>query len=314
MRIAVLGANGRVANAVARAFLAHGHAVIAITRSGKATGLAGNVEFRAADAGSESQLTEAMAGADLIFNGLNPPYDQWAKKAMPMARAVMAAARAHHIPHLFIGNVYNFGHGIPVGANEATVQNAETRKGKIRIEMERLFEDEARIHGVKTIILRAGDFYGSGAAGSWFDLFLVAKVAKGRFTWPGDRHIPHAFAYLPDLAEAFVALAERIGDLPVFDTFTFAGHTLSGAEFKTHVETAVGRSLKDGSVPWWLFRLIGPFYPLIREVNEMSYLWDTPHSLDGKKLADIVGSLPSTTPAAAIRQALIDQRIAVKAG
>jgi nucleoside-diphosphate-sugar epimerase len=137
---------------------------------------------------------------------------------------------------------------------------------------------------------------------------------KGIFTWPGNRDIPHAFAYLPDLAEAFVALAERIDTLPLFDTFTFAGHTLSGTEFKAHVERAVGRKLRDGGVPWWLFKWVGPFYRILAEVNEMAYLWNTPHSLDGRKLEAVLGNVVATPPAEAIRQALIDQGIAVTAG
>ena len=307
MRIAILGANGRLSHAVAQAFLTQGHAVIAVTRSGRCDGLAGNVEFRAADAMSESELIAATAGADQIFNGLNPPYDQWAGKVMPMARNVMAAAKAHGVPHLFIGNVYNYGHAIAEQTGPEALQRAETRKGKIRIEMERLFEDEARRNGVQTIILCAGDFYGTSGKGSWFDLFMIKDIDKGSFVWPGRADIAHAFAYLPDLADAFVALAGKIGTLPLFDRYTFAGHTLSGLQFKRHVDAATGRSSKLAAAPWWMFRLISPFYAIAREVLEMRYLWNTPHSLSGAKLASVVGALPGTVPEIAIRDALMAQ-------
>jgi nucleoside-diphosphate-sugar epimerase len=307
MRIAILGANGRIAHEVAKAFLAQGHDVVAVTRSGRCEGVEGKVEFRAADAMSEAALIAATAGVDLIFNGLNPPYDQWAAKVMPIARNVMAAAKAHSVPHLFIGNVYNYGHAIPVNAGPDTKQFAETRKGKIRIEMERMFEDEARRNGIKTIILRAGDFYGTSGTGSWFDLFMIKSVDKGTFTWPGRSDIPHALAYLPDLGNAFVRLAEKIDTLPVFDAYTFEGHTLSGSEFKHSVEKATGRKMKLGAAPWWMFRLISPFYGIAREVLEMRYLWNTPHSLDGAKLKALVGELMLTPADVAIRQSLADQ-------
>lgn len=140
-----------------------------------------------------------------------------------------------------------------------------------------------------------------------FDLFIIKDADKGTFTWPGRGDIAHAFACLPDLASAFVALAEKIDALPVFDSFAFEGHTLSGEAFKRHVEKATGRQMKLAGVPWWLFRLISPFYGMAREVLEMRYLWDTPHSLDGSKFRAFVGE-PHETPAeAAIRQALVDQ-------
>ncbi len=307
MRIAVLGANGRLSHAVAKSFLAHGHTVIAVTRSGKCEGLEGNVEHRAADAMKADDLISATEGADMIFNGLNPPYNEWKDKAMPMARNVIAAARAHKIPHLFMGNVYNYGSSIPLDAVETTSFRADTRKGKIREEMEAFFEREAHTNAVKTIILRAGDFYGTKGKGVWFDLFMVKTVEKGVFTWPGPLNAAHAFAYLPDLGEAFCALAEKIEQLPMFDTFNFEGHTLSGAEFKALVETAVGKTVKTGKVPWWLFRLLGPFVAILGELNEMEYLWRVPHSLSGRKLKSLLGDVKSTPAVDAIRQALIDQ-------
>ena len=40
-------------------------------------------------------------------------------------------------------------------------------------------------------------------------------------------------------------------------------------------------------------RVIGLFSPLVREVIEMRYLWDTPHRIDGSALA---AALPDFTP------------------
>lgn len=307
MRIAVLGAKGRLSHTVAKYFLAHGHMVIAVTRSGKCEGLDGDVEHRAADAMKTADLIHATQSADLIFNGLNPPYDQWAERAMPMAQNVMAAARSHEVPHLFIGNVYNYGSSIPLDADETTPFQPDTRKGVIRTEMEALFAKEARDNGVKTVILRAGDFYGTRAKGSWFDLAFIKKFDKGVFTWPGPMNAPHAFAYLPDLGEAFCALVEKIDQLPLFDMFQFEGHTLTGEQFKALIEKAAGRDLKNGSFPWWLFKLASPFNRMMREVNEMSYLWQVPHSLNGRKLKSVIGEVKITPPLQAIRQALIDQ-------
>jgi hypothetical protein len=37
---------------------------------------------------------------------------------------------------------------------------------------------------------------------------IVKKLPQGRVTWPGALDAPHAWAYLPDLAQAFVRAAE----------------------------------------------------------------------------------------------------------
>lgn len=313
MKIAVLGANGRLSHAVAKAFLAHGHHVIAVTRSGRCDGLKGDVEFRSADAMKDADLVAATRGADMIFNGLNPLYTEWPEKCMPMARNVMAAAKANQAIHLFIGNVYDYGKEIPMNADEDTPRHASTEKAGIRMAMEALFRKASEEDGIQTIILRAGDFYGTDRKGTYIDLVIAKRIAKGIFTWPGPYDLPHSFAYLPDLAESFVQLAERHGDLPQFSQFNFAGHTLTGEQFAGITETVVGRKLARKKLPWIVFKLVGPVYPMARALAKMSYLWFTPHSLAGGKLEAFLGPLNSTLPEDAIRQTLIDQGLWGKA-
>lgn len=59
-----------------------------------------------------------------------------------MARNVMAAAGVHGALHLFPGNVYNFGSQMPADLTEDLVFSPTSRKGAIRVEMERLFRQE----------------------------------------------------------------------------------------------------------------------------------------------------------------------------
>lgn len=307
LTIAILGARGRLGHAVAEAALEAGHHVIAVTRDGRLPRGLERAEARAADALDRLQLIAATAGADVIFNGLNPLYPDWARMCPQLADNVVAAAKMNGAFHLFAGNVYNYGREIPAVAGPDTPVHGSTKKGAIRIAMEARFEKAAREEGVSTTVLRAGDFYGGGP-GSWFDLMIAAKIDAGRFTWPGRADIDHAFAYVPDLARAFVALAERHRELPGFTVFTFAGHTPSGEEMQAHAEAAVGRGLKRGSVPWLAIRAGGLVVPMWREIAEMSYLWFAPHALDGSKLEAFLGALPATPPAEAVARAIAGLR------
>ena len=103
-----------------------------------------------------------------------------------------------------------------------------------------------------------------------------------------------------------VALAEKRSELELFERFHFAGHTLTGVQMKAAAEAASGRQLTLKGMPWTLLKAAGLFSPMMCEVVKMSYLWRTPHSLDGGKLERLVGKLPSTDPADAIRQAIAD--------
>ncbi|WP_419906848.1 NmrA family NAD(P)-binding protein [Hoeflea sp.] len=302
--IAVLGANGRLASQVAKAFHSARYHVIAITRSGNADGLPAQIEQRAADAMDSQALTAATQGADIIFNGLNPTYTQWRRFVLPMGENVLAAAKAHGALHLFPGNVYNYGHQVQTGMRPDAPQAATTSKGRIRIALEQRFKREAERGNVQTVLLRAGDFFGGPVTGSWFDLSIAAKIRNGTFTYPGPMELPHSWAYTPDLAGAFVALAGRADALAPFEAFHFAGHTLTGVDLLALCENAAGRPLKRAGVPWPLLRAAGLFSPMMRHVCEMSYLWNTPHSLDGGKLKALIETVPHTAAAAAVSTAL----------
>ncbi|MCY0092864.1 NAD(P)H-binding protein [Hoeflea ulvae] len=304
--IAILGARGRLSRMVARAFLAQNWRVIAITRNGALPEGLSQAEGRAADAMDQAALIAACRGADVIFNGLNPIYTEWADRVPVFTANVIAAARASGALHLLPGNVYNYGRSIPEIADETTPMPGETAKGKIRNAMEQSFKDAAK-DGVKTSILRAGDFYGGDGRGSWFDLSITARLDKGVFTWPGAMDIDHAWAYLPDLAQAFVKLAEKGCDETGFESYTFAGHSLSGTQMKRHIEKALGgKSLKRAGIPWLLLRTGGLVVPMWREISEMSYLWFTPHRLSGDKLAAAIGPIAETAPEKAVAEALAE--------
>ncbi|RST88299.1 NAD-dependent epimerase/dehydratase family protein [Aquibium carbonis] len=304
--IVILGAAGRIGDAASRAFVSAGWRVKGLARGRKGAELPIDVEWLKVDATDRGRLIEACSGADVVLNALNPEYTEWEQKVLPMAENVIAACEATGATQLLPGNVYNFGHGVRLGMAEDMPDAPSTPKARIRIAMEDLFRQRAQQAGVQTLVLRAGDFYGGRKPGSWLDLLILSKLKKDIFTWPGPMDAPHAFAYLPDLARGFVALADRRQDLAPFDRFHFAGHTLSGSEMLAATEKALGHGLQRRGVPWALFRAGGLFMPMLREIATMSYLWQTPHSLDGRKFATVVGPLPSTSPVDAIRQAIAD--------
>lgn len=304
--VVILGAAGRVGDAAARAFLAQGWAVRGVARKAKASQLAKGVDAIEADAFDRAALIAVCAGADVVLNALNPLYTEWREKALPMAENAIAAAEAAGAALMLPGNVYNFGHEIGLAMREDAPFSPSTEKARIRIAMEALFRRHAEEKGVRTIILRAGDFYGGPLRGTWHDLMILAKLQKGVFVWPGPFDCPHAFAYLPDLGRAFVALAERRDRLATFETVHFPGHTLTGSEVKAMAEEILGRSLRQRGIPWPLLRAAGLVMPMMREVATMSYLWRVPHSLDGAKFDALVPGFAATSPRQALAETLAD--------
>ena len=144
-------------------------------------------------------------GTDIVLHALNAPYTGWAQHALPLAYSAIEAAEQSGATLIFPGNVYNYGAGMPAVLDETTPMQPTSRKGKLRDEIE-LRLREASDRGVRTIMLRAGDFFGRGR-GSWFDLVLIKELAKNKITYPGPLDVVHEWAYLPDYIDALMRLA-----------------------------------------------------------------------------------------------------------
>jgi nucleoside-diphosphate-sugar epimerase len=157
---------------------------------------------------------------------------------------------------------------------------------------------EARIEesGVRAVILRAGDYYGPRPGNSWLSQGMITPGRPvTRVTNPGAKGVGHAWAYLPDVGEAFARLLDREADLPRFARFHFAGYwDPDGTGFTDAIEAAAGRPVKRVRLPWALLPLAGMFNPTIRELLEMRPFWSHPVRLDNRELVAFLGEEPHT--------------------
>ncbi|SPJ30450.1 sugar nucleotide-binding protein [Falsiruegeria mediterranea] len=245
-------------------------------------------------------LNLAAQGVDVIVNGWNPAYPDWAKSVPGLHAQVIEAARLSNATVIVPGNVYVFGADTPAPWSEARPHKAQNPLGRIRIEMERAYAAS----GVRTIILRAGDFIDTQASGNWFDMIMAKKLSSGRFVYPGDPSIDHSWAYLPDLCRAAVQLAEMRYDLPRFCDVPFPGYNASGLELAQHLSVLLGRDVAIKRMNWLPIKILQPVWPMARCLVEMSYLWRTAHSLDGTRFHELLPEFQETPVEQALASAI----------
>ncbi|QCI67486.1 SDR family NAD(P)-dependent oxidoreductase [Phreatobacter stygius] len=305
----VLGATGGIGGEVARRLAERGWQVRALNRDpAKLTNEAkAGITWIEGDAMRTDDVVAAARGASLIVHAVNPPgYRRWSELVLPMLESTIAAARASGARIVLPGTVYNFGPDAFPEVDETSAQKPGTRKGAIRVEMERRLE-AASGEGVRTLIVRAGDFFGPKAANNWFSQGLVKPGQPvSRISYPGKRGTGHQWAYLPDVAETMVRLIEREGALDAFAVFHMEGHwDADGSEMIGAIRRATGKpGLKAGAFPWWLVTLASPVVPLFKEMGEMRYLWQVPLRMGNQRLRSVLGEEPHTPLDAAVRATL----------
>ncbi len=290
--VLILGAKGRFGRAAATAFFDAGWHVRLVAREWGGEAGCGRIEHICGNALEADVVAKAAEGVDVIVNALNPPYGRWTQDVPTLTTNVIKAAQSSGATVMIPGNVYNYGEAMPPVLQEMTKHAPTTELGRLREEMEQAFRSAAT-NGVQTIILRAGDFIEGTATGNWFESQMVNKVAGGKVTYPGPLDQMHAWAYLPDLGRACAGLAAKRRQFSQFEQFNYEGFNLTGAALVATIEQAWGQPLKVKTVPWWALKMMALVMPDIRGVVAMSYLWRTPHAVNGAKLAR---ALPDFAP------------------
>ena len=286
-KVTVLGLNGHVGRAAVAAFADAGWEVTGFGRTNRHPDQ--RVRFVKGDADNVVELKRAIAGADVVFNALNLPYDKWDQgRAEAQVARVVEAVSGSGATLVFPGNIYNYAASERV-VTPASPQNPETARGAIRVRAEQIIQRAAQRGELKAIILRAGDFYGPDCEKDWFDQAILREAGKGRVASMGRSGVGHAWAYLPDVARAAVALAGMRAGFDAFELFHFAGHFATPEQMVAAIKAATPMPLKAGTFPWFVLTLMGLADPVIREVNKMRYLWENPMELSDTRLDALLG-------------------------
>ena len=220
-------------------------------------------------------LEDAAWGVDLIVNAWNPAYTDWATDIPRYTQQVINVAKDTGAAVLIPGNIYVYGEAMPQELSENTPHLATNPLGKIRVEMEQAYKES----GVKTIILRAGDYIDTEASGNWFDKIITAKAERGVTSYPGAPDIPHAWAFLPDVTDMAAVLADNLDELDTWTDVFAPSLTLTGQELAHAISEVSGRSQTLKPMAWFPIQVASLVWPLGRSLLEMRFLWDKPHEV-----------------------------------
>ena len=303
--VLVLGATGGIGGEVARTLHARGWTIRALSRDAAAAARkVPRFQWLQGDALDAASVLAAAQGASVIVHAVNPPgYRDWDKVVLPMLDSTIAAARAVGARIVFPGTVYNFGPDALPALTEASPQHPTTRKGAIRVEMERRLEAA----GVPVIVVRCGDYFGPSAPSTWFSGGLIKPGKPVRAIQnPARGGIGHQWAYLPDVAETMARLLERATQLPRFAVYHMEGfYDADGTQMVSAIQRAVTPRPRIKAFPWWIVPLLAPFVRFMRELLEMRYLWKQPVRMTNDRLVATLGAEPHTPIDDAVRTTLV---------
>ncbi|GII81150.1 NAD-dependent epimerase [Sphaerisporangium rufum] len=284
----IIGA-GQVGGRLAELLADAGHEIVVVTRSGSGP-VRPEVTRVAADAADAERLAKLTAGADALYNCVNPPYHRWPRDWPPMATAMLGAAERGGAALVILGNLYGYG---PVDGlmTEETPLAAPGVKGRVRV---RMWQDALAAHRagrVRVTEVRGSDYFGPGqhpqqSVGG----MVIGPVVAGRpVRLPVDPDLPHTATYLPDVARALMIAgtderaygrAWHVPSPPAWTIRRIAERTAA---------IAGAPAPRISVVPHLVMRAIGLVSPQLREMEETRYQWVRPYVMDSTAFTETFG-------------------------
>jgi nucleoside-diphosphate-sugar epimerase len=260
-------------------------------------------EICAADLSDPRAAAEAARGVDTILYTVGVPYNAFQLHPKLMQVTVDAAAAAGVRSLLVVSSVYSYGVPQTRTVAETHPRNPQTFKGRMRKEQEDIALAAHREGRLQSLVVHLPDFYGPWADNSLGNMILRAALAGKPANWLGSPDKAHEFVYVPDAAPVLVEMASRSDCYG--EHWNFAGPAeVTGAEFMTLVYRQLELQPKWRAVGRTMLRIAGWFNPLMRELVEMHYLFETPVILDDSKLKRKLGAVNKTAYQEGISKAL----------
>ena len=250
-----------------------------------------------------ASVRAAARGIDTIFYLVGVPYWQFDLHPLLMRKTLVGAIAESVQRLVLIGTVYPFGRAQTERVREDHPREPHTFKGRMRREQEDLVlaaDVAGSIHGT---ILRLPDFYGPNIERSFLASPFHAAIEGGRAQLVGPIDTPHEFVYVPDVGPVAVALANE--PRAFGNAWNLAGPgTITIRAFVERIFQEAGHKPKYIVANKTMLRVMGLFSPLMREMVEMNYLFETSVIMDDTAIHGLLGNIKKTSYEDGIRETL----------
>lgn len=287
---AVTGA-GPVGWTVAEQLAAAGHRVRILTRSGSGPDHP-LVEKLSIDVSDPAGLGPAFDGAAAVFHcihGSRYSAEAWARELPAAEASVLAAAGEAGAVIVFPESLYSYSEPERPLTEDGPREAAGGKRG-IRTALLKARAESA----THTVSVVASDFFGPRVRGAHAGERMVKPVLAGKSLMViGRADQPHSFTYVPDLAAAMIAAADRpqawnrVWHAPT-------GPALTQREIAGAFADAAGtRPPRVTALPGWALKAVAVFSPDMRELGETLYQFERPFVMDSAASQAALGLSPT---------------------
>ncbi|MFT3692707.1 MAG: NAD(P)-binding domain-containing protein [Kofleriaceae bacterium] len=278
----VIFGSGQIGTRLAERLLAAGKQVRVLSRNPKPPK---GADKASVDARDKAAAAKAAEGATVIYDTMNPPYNEWKTELLPMGAGSLHAAEVTGAKLVALDCLYMYEPSDHM--SETSPMWPPSKKGQLRKELSEL----RMASKAKVAIVRASDFFGSNLAAAWFgDRFFQRAFAGKTTECLGDPDQPHSYTYAEDVVTALVQLG-AVEETGIWHVPTLPAMT--SRELAAKIGQALNLLITIKQMPPLVVRMAGVFVPFMRELPEMRYQWEQPFVIDDQKYRARFGTEPT---------------------
>jgi len=269
MKCAVFGGGGFIGSTICDRLLQRGHSIRIFERPKvhpyREFRVDERVEWMEGDMLSEGDLKRCLANVDAVFhlvsttlpkNSNEDPIYDVESNLIGSLRLFEAMVTQKVGKIIFIssgGTVYGPPKYLPVDESHPT--NPTVSYGITKLSIEKYLQLYRDLHGIRPVILRVSNPYGSKQRVESAQGAVTAFIHKALRSEPieiwGDGSVTRDYLHVSDVAEAFVKALDYEGDEMVFNISSGKGTSLN--DLVTIIELSIGRKLEKLYLPGRIF-------------------------------------------------------------
>ena len=281
----ILGSGGAIGIELAKALPSYTGSIRLVSRNPKP--INENDELFTADLTIASQVDEAIKGSDVVYVTVGFPYSLkvWRETWPPFIRNVIDACQKHEAKLVLFDNIYMYHPAYINHMTEETPIDPATKKGDVRKEVAQLVMEAVEQGKIEALIARSADFYGPSIKQTSFLTIGVFKpFAKGKkANWLGGVSYKHSFTYTPDAGKATAILGNSAEAYNQVWHVPTAPSPPTGKEWIQAIADEMNMEPRYQVTNKLMVRGLGIFVPIMREMVEMMYQYESDYVFDSDK-------------------------------
>lgn len=284
----ILGAGGTIGEALKQEFIKRALPDRTVRMVRRTSSVSNDPIFEniSADILDSKSVNDAVRGSDVVFLVAGLPYKikTWQTQWHIVMQNAIDACAEHGAKLIFFDNVYMYGK-VNGMMTEETPFNPCSKKGDVRAHIAQMLLDAVATKKITGMIARAADFYGPNTPLSMFTALVVENALKGKSPQALVRtDAKHSFTFTPDCGRALIDLAldnsayNQTWHLPTCNPAMTAQEMSD-----TFLKLILSEKNKMQVLSKTVLSILGLFVPILRELKEMLYQYESEYYFDSTK-------------------------------